>query len=432
MCSQAAQSAAWIGSAAVALIALAGCGGSGVQTAGVVSPGNYFAFCCEEADLPVEVGRFKLVVNEAISDKRNTLDITLESVGEGLELKRPTGGPVATGTSIELDEELVVCATSCDFDETLVSFRFETTDTELTIYQPLVSATIVNTCWSDPEPRDGPEARIVFSSDRDGDAQFDPEIYTVAEDGSDLEQLTNNDYADLDPAWSPDGTRIAFLSNKHARGTPAVEVYVIDADGSNAGRITYQSGGEVSVEDPSWSPDGKKIAYAVRGFGAAGIWVHDLETNDSYPITNELDDSHPSWTWSPQAQYQVAFQREGNLYLADDTILQNLPQDLLVRQTYDEAPNWTANGWEGLAFAFLSDRSLYVTADFTRLDPVVDQGGVLSPSWRPVMDGEPTYQIVFTRNGHLFVVNVATRELTPLDQQGADPDWGLAAPREGP
>jgi len=101
--------------------------------------------------------------------------------------------------------------------------------------------------------RTGP---IAFVSDRDGNA----DIYVMNADGSSPTRLTNNPAADLDPAWSPDGTKIAFASNRDGNYT----IYVMNADGSNPSRLT-------AGRAPAWSPDGKKIAFTVDvGAGVEG------------------------------------------------------------------------------------------------------------------------------------------------------------------
>jgi len=72
--------------------------------------------------------------------------------------------------------------------------------------------------------------KIAFVSDRDGNA----EIYTMNPDGSDPNRLTFDPRRDFNPAWSPDGKRIAFVRFRIlSGGPPSGEIYVMNADGSN-------------------------------------------------------------------------------------------------------------------------------------------------------------------------------------------------------
>src|SRR3954468_15613766 len=78
----------------------------------------------------------------------------------------------------------------------------------------------------------GTNGRIVFASTRDGNN----EIYVMDADGSHQTRLTNNPADDILPAWSPDGTKIAWSTNR--LGGSNYEIFVMNADGSGAKNLT--------------------------------------------------------------------------------------------------------------------------------------------------------------------------------------------------
>ena len=92
--------------------------------------------------------------------------------------------------------------------------------------------------------------RIVFSSGRD--------IYTVKGDGSGLTRITSTLHTDRNPVWSPDGNRIAYLSDRDGPG-----VYVMQADGAEPTRVADAI--SVGSRHPTWSPDGSLIALQEDG-----------------------------------------------------------------------------------------------------------------------------------------------------------------------
>src|ERR687888_1213770 len=94
-----------------------------------------------------------------------------------------------------------------------------------------------------PRAAHGRAGRIVFSTTED--------VYVVNGDGTGLRQLTTGPAQEFDPSWSPDGRRVAYRVDP---GLGASDVYVMNADGSGQRRIA----GGIS---PAWSPDGALIAY---------------------------------------------------------------------------------------------------------------------------------------------------------------------------
>jgi hypothetical protein len=168
--------------------------------------------------------------------------------------------------------------------------------------QPLVTDGMSGRVY--PGPQWSPDGtKVAFASNRDGD--FD--IYVVNADGSGLVNLTNNAVDDTSPAWSPDGRRITFDTMRDGQS----EVYAMNADGSSPGNLTA-----FLVEDanPSWSPDGATIAYESLRAGNRDIWV--MSPGGGVATARQLtadaaDDSNPDW--SPDST-RITFVRNGEIW----------------------------------------------------------------------------------------------------------------------
>jgi Tol biopolymer transport system component len=142
--------------------------------------------------------------------------------------------------------------------------------------------------------------QIAFVSGRDGNA----EIYVMDADGSNQTNLTNNPANDTYPAWSPDPdiSKIAFTSN---RVFGQAEIYVMDDDGSNQTNLTN------SIESydayPAWSHDGSKIAFTSYRYSDAEIYVMDDDGSNQTNLTNNpAYDAYPAWSPDPEVS-KIAF-----------------------------------------------------------------------------------------------------------------------------
>ena len=142
------------------------------------------------------------------------------------------------------------------------------------------------------KPRSVPtRGRIVFSAELTGD----PEIYSVLENGTGLVRLTYSPGIDRYPTWSPDGRKIAFVSHR----ADGAQIYSMNADGSGVKRLTSFPVGH--IQHLRWSPDGRRIAFARTE--ATLDEESDLYTMSSngrsvVRLTNRPgNDEHP--TWSP-------------------------------------------------------------------------------------------------------------------------------------
>jgi Tol biopolymer transport system component len=144
---------------------------------------------------------------------------------------------------------------------------------------------------SDGSPAWSPDGtKIAFTSDRDGNS----EIYVMNANGTVQANATLNAAADYDPAWSPDGTKIAFASNRPYNLTG--EIWVMSADGTGQTRL-FDSPGVQDVH-PSWSPDGSEIAFESDWDpGNHDIWTMNADgTLRNRLTTNDAGDYDPAWS----------------------------------------------------------------------------------------------------------------------------------------
>lgn len=136
--------------------------------------------------------------------------------------------------------------------------------------------------------------RLAFMSNRDGN----PEIYVVNRDGSGLRRITTHPGNDATPTWSPTGAQLAFTSDRDGRP----QVYIVNTDGTGVRRITNGQW----CDRATWSAAPlNEIAYASRVGGGFEIRIFDLATNESRSITDGIG-SNESPSFSPNGRH-IAF-----------------------------------------------------------------------------------------------------------------------------
>ena len=145
--------------------------------------------------------------------------------------------------------------------------------------------------------------KIVYSAQSGDSTTY--EIYLMNPDGSGQSRLTNNSWIDVDPAISPNGMRIAFVSARS--GDTHQEIYLMNADGTGQTRLTSDPAiGHGSKSNPVWSPDGGRIAYVESG----GVPLNHIYVIDATPgsIPRQLThgDLEMSPAWSPDGT-RIAF-----------------------------------------------------------------------------------------------------------------------------
>ena len=148
----------------------------------------------------------------------------------------------------------------------------------------IVAIAAVSAAPAAAKPR-GNNGKIVTNSDNlvTGEEQ----VYTVDPDGTDEQLVYNNSEVGQ---WSPDGTRIAFSTNR-AGGN--FDIWVMRADGSDLRRLTAAEGTDIN---PEWSPDGRMIAFTSARDGNLEIYVMAADGTAQTDITDSpSDDFSPTW-----------------------------------------------------------------------------------------------------------------------------------------
>ena len=191
------------------------------------------------------------------------------------------------------------------------------------------------------------------------------EIYVMNGDGGHVERLTQNTAPDFSPAWSPDGKHIVFSRGVDLSAeVPSAALYVMDADGSNQHEL-FRARGAVLVT-PDWSPDGTQIAFTRVSFpnGRPKASVYVMESDGTSATEVVPDAAEPDW--APNGKHiafssgrdkngQTCFeecQPSDEIYVADADGAN--PRRLTNEQAQDGSPSWSPDGAQ---IAFVSDLS---------------------------------------------------------------------------
>ena len=149
----------------------------------------------------------------------------------------------------------------------------------------------------DFDPVWSPDGKMIaFSTEYFGNYK----IFVMNADGSDLKCLTDEFGSEMGPVWSPDGTKIAYTDGLggfvewKAAKNDQLEVFVMNPDGSNKRNLTQNKSSDY---DPAWSQDGSKIAFVSDRYGSADIYMMDADGGNPVNVTKSGgDDFNPSWS----------------------------------------------------------------------------------------------------------------------------------------
>jgi serine/threonine protein kinase/Tol biopolymer transport system component len=224
--------------------------------------------------------------------------------------------------------------------------------TSLGTETPTVEPTSTPVITVTPTPLGGGRGQLAFASNRNGGI---PQIWLMDAAGNVIRQITNEPEGACQPDWSPDGSRLVYVSPCRQKQDTysGSSLYIINADGTGKLALPTSLGGNF---EPAWSPDGKRIAFTSLRDGYNEIYMINLDTNQTIRLTKSAASiagaiyaRMPAWNpFGSQIAFVLKRLGTSQIWVTTDTDA-NLPKpyEQLVKSgntVSDFMPVWTPDG----------------------------------------------------------------------------------------
>lgn len=263
----------------------------------------------------------------------------------------------------------------------------------------------------DPVIPDETNYKIAFISDRTGNEN----LFIMDSDGQNQLSLTNDQYIQSNPQFSPDGSKILFVS--YDFWNSLYSIFIVNIDGTGLVQLTDW---QLPKIRPDWSPDGTKIIFELWLNQDVDIYSIELNTLNKVNLTNTIDDSERSPKFSPDGT-QIVYIREADVFImnTDGSSQQNITNS----PRYEFFPMFSPDG-QSIFFIVSAPNNFLYSVDLDGNNERLHiEGFYGTPGVYFSQDGSKIlYEDNVSGSKHVCIYDINTTEIDVITE-GYEPHW---------